>query len=70
MTAQHIDTPLTAAETVAVLADASTWPRCGDCGGLKPGQGSGTLVGRLRDMGAFSQTELDLVGRALEAVAT
>jgi hypothetical protein len=28
------DTPLTPAEVLAILADARTWPRCPECGGI------------------------------------
>lgn len=31
------DAPLTAAEVLAILADARTWPRCQTCDGLHPG---------------------------------
>ncbi|NUQ98251.1 MAG: hypothetical protein HOY79_17465 [Streptomyces sp.] len=34
MTARLGDRPLTAAEVLAVLADARTWPRCPGCDGL------------------------------------
>lgn len=36
MTTTLTDPPLTAAEVMAILADARTWPRCPECGRPHP----------------------------------
>lgn len=36
MTTTLADPPLTPAEVLAILADARTWPRCPECGGINP----------------------------------
>lgn len=70
MTAVVTDTPLSAAEVVAILADARTWPRCPECGGRHPGPFVDVNPARIRDARAADRVELFLDRQATTVLPT